>query len=214
MPEEQIRDPFAHEAAHALVYNSLDMPIEWVRVEFDYAGKGWGETERGTNAQITHGSGVLEFMAGAGVLVRLFGASFDATVTKFKSDLCTLLELLGHASEEEKKIHLARLRMATYDFVGEWVLLHKDPIMKLAILLKQNPVESPAGIMRWQLSGAELERAMQKCWGDMKPEPYSTQAFADKRWKYIVDCTDPLSVAEDWQDLVLRHCSEGSAQSK
>jgi hypothetical protein len=211
VPAEQIKDPFAHEAAHALAYDALGLPIEWVRVELDHAGKGSGRTERGSNAQITYGSGVLEFMVGAGVLVRLFGQSFDTTVTKFKSDLCTLLDLLGNASEEQGRIHLARLRRATYDFVGEWVLLHKDPIMKLAILLKQSPVGSAPEIMRWQLSGADLDRAMQKCWGRQKPEPHFTKAFADARWKAIVECTDPLPVAEAWQDSVLRHCSKGKA---
>lgn len=78
---------------------------------------------------------------------------------------------LGFASEQEARTHLSRLRTATHDFVAEWVLDHKDPIMKLAILLQEKLV----GDKRWELSGLELHQAIQRCWGRLKPPAQLTQ---------------------------------------
>src|SRR5712675_3590265 len=44
-----IRDPFAHEAAHALVYDALDIPVAQVWVQRDIAGREWGMAERGAD---------------------------------------------------------------------------------------------------------------------------------------------------------------------
>jgi hypothetical protein len=56
-----IRDPFVREAAHALVYDVLDMPVArvWVRAETDDAGREGGKTERGTDSQMTPGTTVV-----------------------------------------------------------------------------------------------------------------------------------------------------------
>src|SRR5260370_37397334 len=105
-----IRDPFANEAAHALVYDAFEMPVARVWVQADDAGREGGLTERGTDTQMTHGAGVLEFMSGAGVLVHIFRQSFERTVDKVKSDICTLLRLLKPAAEQEARTQLERLR--------------------------------------------------------------------------------------------------------
>jgi hypothetical protein len=201
-----IRDPFAHEAAHALVYDVLDMPVArvWVQAEADDARREGGKTERGTDSQMTPGTTVLEFMSGAGVLVQIFGQSFEHTINKIKSDLCTMVRLFGSGSEEEARIQLERFRIATQDFVGEWVLTNKYPIMKLATLLQQSPV----GDKRWELSGSALLRAMELSWGGSKASASFTRDFADTRWKKILNrAVHPNGVAE-WHTIVLRHCSE------
>jgi hypothetical protein len=105
---------------------------------------------------MTHGAAVLEFMLGAGVLVHIFAQSLDRTINKVKSDLCTMLRMFESASEQEARIQLERLRIATHDLVGEWVLTNQDPIMRLATLLLQSSV----GDGRWGLSGVALRKAM------------------------------------------------------
>lgn len=200
----EIRDPFAHEASHALVYDALNITVARVWVQYDDEGRGGGKTERGAGVEMTHGCGVLEFMSGGGVLVLIFAQPFDRTINRIKSDMCTILPLLGFTSEQEARTQLERLRMATHDFVGEWVLIHKDPIMRLATLLQQSPIED----QRWELSGDALREAIQRCWGGIKPSAAVTQAFADTGWKKILDQTVQLADAVEWQTQVLRHCDE------
>ena len=198
MSDVNIRDPFAHEAAHALVYDAFEMPVARVWVQADDAGREGGLTERGTDTQMTHGAGVLEFMSGAGVLVYIFGQSFERTVNKVKSDICTLLRLLKPASEQEARTQLERLRLAIDEFVGDWVMTNKDTIMRLATLLQQSRV----GEMRWELSGSALRGAIQRSWGERKQSATITQAFADSGWKAILD-----RIEVDWQTIVIRHCT-------
>lgn len=206
----EIRDPFAHEAAHALVYDALDMQVArvWVQAEADDARREGGLTERGTDAQMSQGAGVLEFMAGAGVLTHIFALSFDRTIIKAKSDFCTILRLFGPGSEEEARTQLERLRIATDDFVREWVLTNKDPIMRLATRLQQNPV----GDKRWELSGNELHGAMEICWNGRRPSAHITQEFAEAGWARILGQSIQADDKTEWKTLVLRHCSEDNAR--
>jgi hypothetical protein len=206
MPEVPIRDVFAHEAAHALTYDVFDIPVARLWVESDKAGRHWGMAERLGDAQLTHGAAVLGFMSGAGVLIEIFGLSFDCAINRVTSDLCTMLRLLGYASEEEARVHLARLHMATHGFVRMWVRSIKDPIMRLAFLLQENRVSDH----RWELSGDDLHRAMQRSWGTTKFPARPTRAFVDREWNLILNSNAPLSVHEGWQTIVLGVCDKNN----
>lgn len=206
----EIRDPFVHEAAHALVYNALDMQVArvWVQAEDDDPRREGGLTERGTDAQMNIGAGVLEFMAGAAVLTHIFSLSFDRAINKTKSDFCTILRLLGANSEEEAETQLEYFRRATDDFVREWVLTNKDPIMRLATRLQQSPVSDK----RWELSGNELHGAMQISWNGRRPSAHMTQEFTEARWARILSQSIQADDKTEWKTLVLRHCREENAR--
>lgn len=191
---------FIHEASHALVYDALEQPMQsvWVRLRTD--GKDHGLTERGTDVDLPFFSIVLEFMAGAAATVFIAGRSFESAAKRFVSDFSTVLRVLGDrcASPESKMAVMAQLRLFIDGFGKEWVLKHREPILRFASLLKSSQV-SPD---HWELRGDALARALSLAWGGSKPSKSETEAGALKGWESLAGVS--VEIGSDWQQEYLR----------
>jgi hypothetical protein len=195
-----IKDPFIHEAAHALVYDALDIRIKKVWVEEDGNGVSWGMAERGVPPlDLPPALLVMEFMAGAAALVKITRLPFDRVIKKTTSDFCTVLKYLKSSCEKQTKHNLLRLEMAARGFVSEWIDTHKQLVIGIASEVQKRQV----GPGRYELEGDSLHLALKHNW-HLRPSVEQVTVFAEQGWAMVHKME--LSEARfEWHDRILAH---------
>lgn len=198
---------FIHEAAHAMVYNALDVPVRSLRIEISRLGAPSGKTQRFGDISLDKRAAVLEFMAGAAAIIGICGLGFEDKLHTFTSDICVLLrhkpQLNMRLSEEEKSmVLLARYRLAAEHFVRDWVIQYRRPILRLAAALMK------AGIAEngYELEGDDLTAAMSSAWRGNKPSARETEAFAREGWDKL---PQEVTINLEWQARILNVCKIG-----
>lgn len=198
---------FIHEAAHAMVYDALDIGVRSLRVEISGLGVPCGITERVGDANLDLPAGVLEFMAGAAAIIGICGLGFEEKLHTFTSDLCVLLRhrpplRMQISDEEESMVRLAQYRLAAEHFVRDWVIQYRRPILRLAAAV----MKALSGEKGYKLEGDELASAMSSAWRGNKPSAGETEAFAHEGWSKL---PQEITINLAWQVRVLTMCKVG-----
>jgi hypothetical protein len=198
-----IEDICIHEAAHAVVYEALDIPLQQVWIEEDKQGMSWGMAERGKSpADLAPSLIVLEFMAGAAALLHLTTLPADRVIKKTASDFSTALIYLTRSSEADPRRLVQWLEMAARGFVAEWTKTHHEVIIGLASALQRRRV--PHG--RCELDGTYIRKALAANWNG-RPSRADVIAFAEASWT-AVQTTGQPPTESGWQEQVLESWTE------
>jgi hypothetical protein len=196
-----IEDICIYEAAHAVVYEALDIRLKQVWIEENSQGVSWGAAERGKSPDdLAPALLVLEFMAGAAALFRLTELPLDRVIKKTTSDFCIALKYLGQSTTTDPRRLLQWLGIASRGFVSEWTAMHSKVIINLALALQKRRV--PHG--RCELDGMYLHLALAANWKE-KPSTAAVIAFAEAGWSEVQRTSEPL-IEATWHDQVLESC--------
>jgi hypothetical protein len=198
-----IEDICIHEAAHAVVYEALEIPLQKVWIEEDSRGLCEGMAERGQSPDdLTPALVVLEFMAGAAALFVLAKLPDDRVIKKTTSDFCISLKYLQRSYSTEPRQILQWLELAARGFVAQWIAIHHDMVIGLASELQKRRV--PLG--RSELSGIEVHAALTVRWHG-RPSRAEVIAFAESGWEHVQRASQPVSESP-WHNSVLAAYAE------
>lgn len=193
---------FLHEAAHAMAFSALEVPLRSVRVDVSTLGVPSGAASFLSDVTLEHESAVLVYMAGASSLTGIAGFGFDEKLHTFCSDLRLLMRNYHlpcrFVSNELERgmVQLAQYRLASQYFVGEWVIRYKRPIVRLAFALASTKIVGRC----YELQGRQLNEAISNAWRSRKPNVSATAEFACRGWRSL---PHEITINLPWQLQVL-----------
>jgi SEC-C motif len=188
-PEMTLSELGIHEAAHALAYDSIGIPIEavWLNRMLDDSYS-HGQTMRAAAegeriVGMPFGQLYFVFMVGVAATVHLAGFPFEQKVNRFRSDFITpvsIAVLNKVISVDEITNEILLLRRLADGFCREWLDAHREPIFGFAGTLESVLPIALQGGKRFELRDTPLQCALTSAWGPEKPAVDDTVAAANQ----------------------------------
>jgi hypothetical protein len=198
---------FIHEAGHALAFDLLGVPLEFVSVTtFDDSIDNRGLTKLANGgADLRLPEFAFAKMTGPAAHLFLGVYQFDSERNKFASDFCEVVRKFPsiNAKREEKAFTLLSLYAYLDGFCKEWVIKRKESLLCFATRLQSSHVRKGY----FELRDEPLQTALQKARGTSCPVTDEVNTTIEKQflatWEATKHRTQRMSEVPLWVEEYL-----------